>query len=192
MAPRDSAATRARVLDAAVEEFSRRGLAGARVDRIAANAPANKRAIYDYFGDKETLFDAAVATMVERLVAAVPWTPDDLPGYTGRLFDYHLAHPEAMRLDAWRNLERPAVDPGTDLRTHRAFVDAIGSRPGGDTADAMPALDLALVVTALARSWPLANAELLAVEGDRDDPDRVARHRAWLVETVARLVSAEH
>jgi AcrR family transcriptional regulator len=43
--PYDSA-TRARLLDAAYAEFSERGLAGARVERIAAVASANKQAIY--------------------------------------------------------------------------------------------------------------------------------------------------
>ena len=48
------------------------GLAGGRVDRIAAAAAANKRAIYDYFGDKEGLFDAAVSRVVGDLNEANP------------------------------------------------------------------------------------------------------------------------
>lgn len=50
----DSAATRARLLDAAHAEFAERGLAGARVDRIAAAAQANKQAIYAYFGSRSS------------------------------------------------------------------------------------------------------------------------------------------
>jgi AcrR family transcriptional regulator len=41
----NSADTRRRLLDAASEEFSRHGLAGARVETIADKAKANKRAI---------------------------------------------------------------------------------------------------------------------------------------------------
>lgn len=41
-------------------EFCRFGLAGARVDRIAAAGSINKRMIYHYFNDKAGLFDAAV------------------------------------------------------------------------------------------------------------------------------------
>ena len=62
--PRDADATRARILDAAVAEFSARGLAGARIDRIAEAAAANKRMIYVHFGSKDGLFDKARGRMV--------------------------------------------------------------------------------------------------------------------------------
>jgi AcrR family transcriptional regulator len=80
----DSAATRAPLLDAAYAEFSERGLAGARVERIAAVAWANKQAIYAYFGSKAGLFDAVIAARLGLLSDTVPFTPDDLPGYAGR------------------------------------------------------------------------------------------------------------
>lgn len=48
--------TRRRILEAAKAEFSDKGLAGARVDAIAARAGANKRMIYQYFGNKEDLW----------------------------------------------------------------------------------------------------------------------------------------
>ncbi len=48
---RDAAATRARILAAAVGEFAEFGEAGARIDRIAEAAGANKRSIYVYFGN---------------------------------------------------------------------------------------------------------------------------------------------
>ncbi|WP_217146124.1 TetR family transcriptional regulator, partial [Streptomyces sp. AC627_RSS907] len=50
--PPDSTATKARLLAAARAEFARHGVAGARVDRIAAAAKANKRLLYVYFGNK--------------------------------------------------------------------------------------------------------------------------------------------
>ena len=54
---RDSEATRRRIFEAAFEEFARHGIAGARIDRIAAAACANKQLIYAYFGSKQALFD---------------------------------------------------------------------------------------------------------------------------------------
>ena len=56
MAVRDPEATRARIFAAATEEFAAYGIAGARIDRIAQNARANKQLIYAYFGDKAELF----------------------------------------------------------------------------------------------------------------------------------------
>ena len=49
---RDPERTRHRILSAATEEFARYGLGGARVDRIAARAGANKRMLYYYYGNK--------------------------------------------------------------------------------------------------------------------------------------------
>ena len=46
--PGDAQATRGHLIAAAIEEFSARGLAGGRVDRIAAAAHANKAQIYHY------------------------------------------------------------------------------------------------------------------------------------------------
>ncbi|HEU4924714.1 MAG TPA: helix-turn-helix domain-containing protein, partial [Burkholderiales bacterium] len=52
--------TRQKILEAATQEFARYGLGGARVDRIAARAGANKRMLYYYFGDKDDLFLAVL------------------------------------------------------------------------------------------------------------------------------------
>lgn len=47
---------RERILDAAIEEFSAFGFAGARIDRIASAAGINKQLIYHYFGGKSDLY----------------------------------------------------------------------------------------------------------------------------------------
>lgn len=59
--PRDPDQTRAKILAAAVTEFAARGYAGARVDRIASRAGANKRMIYHHFGGKQAVFKAVLA-----------------------------------------------------------------------------------------------------------------------------------
>lgn len=53
-----AAATRERILDAALAEFGEKGYAGARMDEIAACAGANKQLLYHYFGSKDGLFEA--------------------------------------------------------------------------------------------------------------------------------------
>lgn len=57
---REPDATRGRVLAAAIAEFAAKGLAGARVDQIAARALVSKRMLYHYFGDKEALWLAVL------------------------------------------------------------------------------------------------------------------------------------
>ncbi len=62
-APEEAASppsSRERILDAAVHEFAHRGLFGARVDVIAAEAKINKQLIYYHFGSKEALYVRAL------------------------------------------------------------------------------------------------------------------------------------
>ncbi len=57
---RDAQASRAAILQAALDEFSSVGYDGARVDRIAAAAGLSKPMLYGYFGDKDELYKAAL------------------------------------------------------------------------------------------------------------------------------------
>jgi len=52
--------TRERLLDAALEVFSRRGYSAASVDEIAAEAGYSKGAVYSNFSNKEELFLALI------------------------------------------------------------------------------------------------------------------------------------
>src|ERR1700738_2765620 len=96
--PRDSEAAKARLLQAATDEFAAHGIAGARIDRIEAAAKANRALIYSYFGNKDQLFDAVMDANVERVLDEVPFAPEDLPGYAGHLFDFMVANPHLLRL----------------------------------------------------------------------------------------------
>ena len=186
--PRDASATRARILDAAVAEFSARGLAGARIDRIAEAAAANKRLIYVHFGSKDGLFDAALDHVLSAMVAVVPLTEDDLPGYAARMFDYLLDRPEAARISAWRKLERPGAGPD-DGELFTSKVAAMARGPQG-SASGLDPVDLVIFVTTLGSAWFVAPDGLLAADGrDPDSPERLAAHRAALVEAVRRLVA---
>ena len=195
--PRTSAPTRARLIAAAAAEFADHGLAGARVDRIAAAAAANKRAIYDYFGSKEGLFDAALIRVIGDLNDAVPLRPDDLPGYVAELFDYLLAHPAAVRMIAWRRLERPQAGPGLNgsyVEHMMAVRDQAGPAAIGPAAigpAAIGPVDLVVLVIGLANAWHLSSADLLPAAGqDPADPQRIALHRSAAVEAARRISGA--
>ena len=68
--PRDPGRTRRAILAAALREFARVGPAGARVDRIAAEAGVNKRMLYHYFGNKAGLYQALLADHERPLAEA--------------------------------------------------------------------------------------------------------------------------
>ncbi|WP_062607059.1 TetR/AcrR family transcriptional regulator [Caballeronia calidae] len=60
---RDPEGTRRRILEAATEQFTKFGLAGARVDAIASAAGTNERMLYYYFTSKEGLYVAVLEAM---------------------------------------------------------------------------------------------------------------------------------
>src|SRR5579871_3990019 len=64
---RNPEATRQKLLVAARHEFAAAGLAGARVDEIAALAGVNKQLVYHYFGDKDALYLAVLEWVYEDI-----------------------------------------------------------------------------------------------------------------------------
>ncbi len=110
-----AAATRQRILDAALAEFADKGLAGARVDEIAARAGANKRMLYAHFGSKEDLWLAvlenayAAKRAEERALNVGALPPEEA---MRRLVEFNLrytaAHPEFVALLNQENIHRAA------------------------------------------------------------------------------------
>ena len=64
--PRPATVSPERILDAAALEFSERGYAGARVDRIARRAGVNKAMLYYHFGSKQSLYRALLRRIFSR------------------------------------------------------------------------------------------------------------------------------
>ncbi|WP_432988181.1 TetR family transcriptional regulator [Dactylosporangium sp. CA-233914] len=160
---RDAQATRRRLLAAAADEFAAHGIAGGRVDRIAAAAGSNKAQIYHYFGSKERLFDAVLDDVVRRVAAEVPIDVRDLAAYAGRLFDRYETDPRIARLAIWYRLERPAPHPHNGALA--ATIDDELIRIGQAQADGMlPAarrpVDLLTLVLHLSFLWAAGFPEL--------------------------------
>lgn len=133
---RDPERTKRRILASATREFARYGLGGARVDRIAQRAGANKRMLYYYFGDKEGLFLAALEDRyahirsAERGLRLEHLEPREalqrLVEFTWR---YFLEHPEFLTMLNSENLHK-----GRHVRTsrrvpemHSTLVDTLRS-----------------------------------------------------------------
>ena len=134
--PRDPVRTRARILDAARAAFAAHGLGGARVDRIAANAGANKRMLYYYFGNKDDLFAAVLEgayAHIREAEKALHLTEIDPPEAIRRLvaftWKYYLDHPEFMTLLNSANLHQARhLDKSDKVRSmHPPFVAMIGT-----------------------------------------------------------------
>ncbi|MFE6779197.1 TetR/AcrR family transcriptional regulator [Streptomyces sp. NPDC057702] len=193
--PPDSTATKARLLAAALGEFAQHGVAGARVDRIALSARANKRLLYVYFGNKRELFDIVVAATLDRLASEVPYVAGDLPGYAGALFDHLTARPAVLRLVTWAFLERPEPLAARVAACHPVAEDrstAPGHRAGAGTLEPLDVLALTVglasacsLPTAPPRPPATSSAWCGAARGAVDATALRARRRAALTRAVS-------
>ena len=172
---------RVRILEAAKQEFATHGLAGARVDRIAANAGANKRMLYYHVGNKEDLYLAVLEGAYEK-IRAEERTLDlehlDPPKAIERLIDftwnYFLRNPEFLALLNTENLARARhLKRSTKVKSlHSPFVEMIGAvvRRGVDTGDFQVPVDpvqLYISIAALSFFY-LSNSATLSVIFGRD------------------------
>ncbi|WP_328319743.1 TetR/AcrR family transcriptional regulator [Streptomyces sp. NBC_00388] len=183
--------TRARLLAAARTEFAEHGMGGARVDRIALRAEANKERIYGYFGSKEKLFAAVVAEALDTHAVRVG-LPDGDPGeYAGRVFDFHRDNPELTRLMMWEALyygDAAPPDSGARAAHYARKAAALAASTGGRLAGDAAATFLALIGVAV---WPLAFPQMARlVLGAGEGPQDVARLRAYVVETAGALAAS--
>ncbi|MET9245399.1 TetR family transcriptional regulator [Nonomuraea sp. NPDC003709] len=185
--PPDATETKRRLMKAAVDEFARYGLAGARVDRIAENAAANKRSIYMHFGTKEELFDKVVADTFLELAASIPFGDDHLIGYAGDLFDRLEKWPHVRRLYLWAGLEREqSFEP--EVAGYRARVVAIAAaQQAGKLRTDIPPAELMAMVIGVVISWDSAAWSLKALQSEFGFHDLASR-RAAVVSAVAGLV----
>jgi AcrR family transcriptional regulator len=131
---RDPERSRGRILAAALEEFARHGLGGARVDRIAARAGANKRMLYYYYGNKDDLFLAVLESRyahirnAEESLHLREIDPEEgirrLVAFT---WNYYLRHPEFMTLLNSENLHkaRHIRRSGWIAAMHSTFLDML-------------------------------------------------------------------
>jgi len=187
--PRDPEATRRRIFDAAAAEFARHGIAGARIDRIARHAGANKQLIYAYFGSKQDLFDRVVTENVSRFLQEVHFDAERLPDFAGEAYDFFTAHPDNVRLGQWHSLEPagearriPAIEETIDRH-----VQAIRAAQAEGRVDGTFAADelLALIVS-LTRTWAAGTPEFR--HSPAQERRRRARRRRAVVEGTRRLV----
>ena len=109
----DPARTQSNILQVAEIEFGEKGLAGARIDEIAAATKTSKRMIYYYFGSKEGLYLAVLEESYRRVrdIESELHLEDLAPELALRrlvafTFDHHLAHENYIRLVMSENINR--------------------------------------------------------------------------------------
>ena len=109
----DPERTMAEILTIATSEFAAKGLAGARIDEIAAATRTSKRMIYYYFGSKEGLYVAvleAAYSRMRKIEADLHLSDLDPAIALQRLveftYDHHQGNEDFIRLVMSENVQR--------------------------------------------------------------------------------------
>lgn len=183
--------TRERILAAAKTEFSERGLAGARINRIAVEARASKERLYAYFPSKEALFAAVIERLVVDVSGETAQARGDMGIYVGWLFDNYARHPENARLHDW--LKFGMADLAAEsapVLAFRAKLNDIRSAQAAGSIDPRwdPAQLLSMLIEiAKAMAAPKDPTRQLLQAGQRRES--LASRRAAAVEAARKLSS---
>ena len=186
---RNAEATRDRILEAALAEFSTHGIAGARVDRIANAAKCNKNLIYIYFEDKETLFETVLRKHLLRVHEEHPFTPDDLPGYAAKVFDFAMTNPDLMRLLAWSTLENTKGSAERVATLDGKLTALTEAQKSGRVGTAFAPDFLLVAILSLATAWSVANPFGPSINGKVRGAERTAALRKSVIEAVQLLAN---
>jgi AcrR family transcriptional regulator len=192
---------RLRILEAAKQEFAAHGLAGARVDRIAAKAGANKRMLYYHVGNKDELYLAVLEGAYENIRAeerGLDLEHLNPPAAIARLIDftwnYFSQNPEFLALLNSENMAQARhLKRSTKVKSmHSPFVEMIRAvvRRGVESGDFVVTVDpvqLYISIAALCFFY-LSNSATLSVIFGRDLLTKEAKDER--LEHMIALVSA--
>ncbi len=178
---RDPEGMRLRILEAAKQEFAAHGLAGARVDRIAAEAGANKRMLYYHVGNKEDLYLTVLEGAYEKIRAEERTLylehldpPEAIRTLIAFTWNYFLRNPEFLALLNSENLARAKhLKRSTKVKSmHSPFVEMIRTVvqrgvASGDFQASVDPVQLYISIAALGFFY-LSNSATLSVIFGRD------------------------
>ncbi|MBI3723308.1 TetR family transcriptional regulator [bacterium] len=195
--PRNAAATRERILSAALEAFSRKGVDAVSLDDLAHAALVRKATLLYYFGSKAELYGAVAALVAarfaplgERLRTATP-SADVLGEVVGELHDLFASAPDGGLL-----FFREAIDGRADgaNRAVTPFLDEAerwvrrGQRSGAFSRELAPRQAVDAVTGAVTMFF--LNPRLFVREGEPITREAVLAHRAGAIAFVRRALVA--
>ncbi len=193
------------ILAVATREFAAKGLAGARVDEIAEQTRTSKRMIYYHFESKEGLYLAVLEAAYRRIRDVEQTLVLDGLGARAALqrlvefaFDYHLAHPEFVRLVMGENILQGVhlAKSSTITEISQKAIDRLKPVLAQGVAEGVfregiDPIELHMSISALC-FFTVANRHTFGLGFQRDlsRPKALARRKAHIVHMVWREVQA--
>jgi AcrR family transcriptional regulator len=198
---RDPERTRARILRAATELFTRLGPTGASLDDISRKAGVQRGLIYHYFKTKESLFEQVLARpLTEYLESHLEFLQiqrldvDGLCQATASFLRFLAKQPELVRLLAWVIAMGRVVVPQLDFtralfaRTLRRLDEA---KAAGAVRSDLDSAHLLITVIDLSVSWFLTRDEWTEkLSWSQREPKELDEERLAAILTVVRAVAS--
>jgi len=191
------------IIEVATREFAEKGLAGGRIDEIAALTHTSKRMIYYHFGSKEGLYVAVLEEAYRRIrqietgLSLEDLDPEAaLAKLVGFTYDYQLANPDFIRLVMSENIQKGEflAQSTTIQKLNVPVITAVKSVydrgvKAGVFRRGLDAVDLHMSISALC-FFNVANRHTFALIFKRDmtDPQEMTSRRRNIVEMVLRFV----
>jgi len=191
------------IIEVATREFAEKGLAGGRIDEIAALTHTSKRMIYYHFGSKEGLYVAVLEEayrrirQIETALSLEDLEPEAaLAKLVGFTYDYQLANPDFIRLVMSENIQKGEflAQSTTIQKLNVPVITAVKSVydrgvKAGVFRRGLDAVDLHMSISALC-FFNVANRHTFALIFKRDmtDPQEMTSRRRNIVEMVLRFV----
>ena len=192
--------SRAAILKAAVEEFAREGVAGARTDAIARSAGVNKALLYYYFKDKESLYQAVLDEVFSGARAAVHAALSQtlpprkrLAAYVSAHFDYIASHATYHRLVQAEFL-RAGRDPSRLQQIARQYFQPIFSElaallkageESGDFRAVDPVQFIPSMIAVIVFYFTTAPVIKMMTGADPLSPECLAERRAAVIDFIS-------
>ena len=201
--------TRAAILQAAVREFAREGVAGARTDAIARSARVNKALLYYYFKDKEALYQAVLDDVFTGVRSAIHGAlsqqlppRERLVAYVHAHFNYIASNPLFPRIVQAEFL-RAGRDPANLKRIARTYFSPVFSeiakllREGessGEFRHVNPLHFIPSMISVIVFFFNTAPVMKAMTGLDPMSPEHIAERRAAVVDFIstALFVTEEH
>src|SRR5947207_7470136 len=192
--------SRASILEAAVDEFAREGVSGARTDAIARSAGVNKALLYYYFKDKNALYQAVLDQVFSGVRSAIHNTlsqnlppREKLASYVCAHFDYIASNPLYPRIVQAEFL-RAGRDPSRLERIAKhyfppVFLELSGllkaGAQSGDFRKVDPTHFIPSMISVIVFFFNTAPIMKLMTGADPMSPERLAERRAAIVDFIS-------
>ncbi|WKX72134.1 TetR/AcrR family transcriptional regulator [Streptomyces sp. XD-27] len=185
----DAERSRRLLLEAAKDEFSAKGFAGARVQDIADRAGLNKQLINYYFGGKEGLYEEIGRQwLAEEATFNDPALP--LEDVVAAYLRHSLADPRGLRLSVWDALTGGTAQEGApeDPSDVSDVSDVRRRQAAGELADDLdPAAMLLLFMGAVAAPIVMPHVVRRAFGVEPDSPEFHERYAEQLRRVIRHL-----